>query len=561
MVAVCGALVTAACGSVGLPAQVADADVDVQLLAINDFHGALEPASGGTGRIGSLDAGGVEFLATHLARLRATNPNTVVVSAGDNIGGSPLLSSLSHDEASVEALNLAGLQLSAVGNHDLDEGWWELYRIQNGGCHPVDGCQDGTPFDGAKFAYLAANITLHPERADSAELARAGVRGREPRPLFPPYAIREVAGVRLGFIGVILRDAPSVIIPASVRGLSFGPEADAVNEAAGALRREGVRAVVVLMHKGGEGAADINGCDLNGSRALVDIVQRMSEDVDVVVSGHSHQAYTCTIGNKLVTSASSAGRVITDIDLRIRRADGEVVAKTAHNVMVSREVPKAEPVTALLAHYRPVADRIGNRVVGAIEGTFSRMANDAGETTLGNLIADALLEAARGSAGPTVEFAFWNPGGIRADLLALRGTHPTPVTYAQLFSVLPFGNELIVKSLKGDTVLAMLEQQFGERVRIMQTSKGFTYAYDARRPQGHRVDRGSIRINGAPLDSGRTYRVATSNFLWGGGDGLGVLAAGTDPLTVGVDVDAVVGYLSRHSPVRPPTLDRIRRTR
>jgi 5'-nucleotidase len=183
--------------------------VDVQLLAINDFHGALEPAAGANGQVGSQDAGGMEYLATHLARLRATNPNTIVVSAGDNIGGTPLLSSLSHDEASIEALNLAGLQVSAVGNHELDEGWWELSRIAGGGCHPVDGCQDGTPFEGAAFEYLAANLSLDPRRADPQMIARAGITGTAPRPLFPAFTIKEVDGVRIGFIGLILQDAPA----------------------------------------------------------------------------------------------------------------------------------------------------------------------------------------------------------------------------------------------------------------------------------------------------------------------------------------------------------------
>ena len=232
--------------------QDADAIVDVQLLAINDFHGGLDPAAGGTGRIGNQDAGGIEYLATHLARLKATNPNTVVVSAGDNIGATPLLSSLFHDEPSIEALGLAGLQLSALGNHDLDEGWWELYRIQKGGCHPVDGCQDGTPYSGAPFSYLAANVTLDPATADPKMLALAGIQGHESRPLLPASAVREVGGVRVGFIGLILQGAPRVILADSVRGLTFLPEAEAANEAARALRAQGVRTIVVLMHEGGQ---------------------------------------------------------------------------------------------------------------------------------------------------------------------------------------------------------------------------------------------------------------------------------------------------------------------
>jgi 5'-nucleotidase len=540
--------------------------VDVQLVAINDFHGGLEPATGGTGRIGNADAGGVEYLATHVSRLKATNPNTVVVSAGDNIGATPLLSSLFHDEPSIEALGMAGLQLSALGNHDLDEGWWELYRIQKGGCHPVDGCQDGTPYAGASFTYLAANVTLDPGRADPKMLALAGVDGTASRPLLPAFTVREIGGIRVGFIGLILQGAPRVILPNSIRGLTFSPESDAANTAARALREQGIRAVVVLMHEGGQqgttsstSAFDINGCvDMEAS--FQDLIGRMSDDIDVVVSGHSHMAYNCLIDGKLVTSAASAGRLVTDIDLRIRRSDGEVVSKTARNVVVTRDVAKDRGETELLAHYKPLADTVGHRVVGSIAGSLTRNANAAGEFSLGDVIADAFLDAAKKTAGGA-DLAIWNPGGVRADLVAPAGRQ-TPVTYAQVFSVLPFGNELIVKTVTGDMLVNMLEQQFGaDRRRIMQVSTGFAYSYDPSREPGRRVDRSSIRVNGMRLDPMRTYRLATSNFLWDGGDGLGALAAGRDPVLVGTDYDLFADYISRHSPVQPGRTDRIRISR
>ena len=553
----------AAIVGVATVAQLAqDGTVDIQLLAINDFHGALEPAAGGVGRIASRDAGGVEYLSAHLARLKATNSNTVIVAAGDNIGGTPLLSSLFHDEPTIEALSLAGVQLSALGNHDLDEGWWELYRIQKGGaCHPVDGCQDGTPFSGASFSYLAANVMLDPQKADPQFVKLAGVEGTTPRLLLPAYAIREVGGVRVGFIGLILQSAPTVIVPASIRGLTFRPEAEAANEAARALRDQGVRAIVVLMHQGGEQrSGDINGCD-RISPALVELVTRMTDDIDIVVSGHSHQAYNCTIDGKLVTSASSAGRVITDIDLRVQRSNGDVVAKGARNVVVTRDVEKDAAQTALIARYLPIAEKVGNRVVGTITSSLTRQPSAAGEFPLGNVVADAFLEAAT-APGAGAELAFTNPGSFRADVIARDSTGPSPVTYAQLFSVLPFGNEVIVKSLSGDVLVEVLEQQFGgDRTRIVQVSHGFTFAYNADRPRGQRIDRSSVRINGMPLDPARPYRVATNSFLWTGGDGLTALERGTDPVTVGVDVDVVASYVERHSPLSPAPLGRIRRVR
>ncbi len=540
-------------------AQSLPATVDVQLLAINDFHGALEPASGANGRIGTTDAGGIEYLATHLARLRRTNPNTVVVSAGDNIGASPLLSSLSHDEATIEALNLAGLDVSAVGNHELDEGWWELRRVQDGGCHPVDGCLAGTAFKGATFSYVAANITLDPSQADSGMLARAGLQGSEPRRLFPPYTIRELGGVRVGFIGLTLQEAPSIIIPDSVRGLTFGEEAAAANEAASALRKQGVRAIVVVMHEGGDQQGrSVNGCD-RISNDLRNVSTRMSDDIDVIISGHSHQAYNCGIGGKLVTSASSGGRLVTKIDLRIRRSDGEVIAKSARNLIVTRDVPKDPAQSAIIARYSPVAEKVGGRVIGTITGSLMRTPDAAGESSLGRVIADAMHDGAREARIGDVDVAFWNSGGIRADLVAPAGAASAPVTFAQLFSVLPFANELIVKSLRGDALLRLLEEQFGAaRTRILPVSSSLTYAYDASRPRGQRVDRTSVRIDGAPLLPDRTYRVATSNFLWGGGDDVSALASGTDPVTVGVDVEIAAAYFSRRSPIRSDLPSRVR---
>jgi 5'-nucleotidase len=560
LVVVTAAVLTALTSLSGQVATPAAQTVDIQLLAFNDFHGALEPAAGGNGRIGQQDAGGIEFFATHLARLKQTNPNTFVVSGGDNIGGTPLLSSLSHDEATVEALNAAGLQLSAVGNHELDEGWWELLRVAAGGCHPVDGCQDGTPFGGASFEYLAANITLDPRRADPAMLARAGVTGMEQRLLFPGYAIKQVAGVRIGFIGIVLQEAPGMIIPASTRGLIFRPEADAANEAAAALRQQGVRAIVVLLHEGGTTTSgDINGCE-GMSSELTALANQLADDIDVIVSGHTHRAYNCTIDGKLVTSASSLGRVVTDIDLRVARDSGEVVGKTARNLVVTRDVPRDPAQTALIAHYRPVAEEIGGRVVGTIAASLLRAPNDAGESALGDVIADAFLEAARRTPGGEAEIAFTNIGGIRADIpRPADAAAPSPVTYSQLFDVSPFGNTVMTKTLTGQAILDALEQQFGaESTRIIQVSRGFTFAYDPSRPRGQRIDRSSVRINGVPIVADQQYRVATTDFLWTRGDGYEALATGTEGVTVGVDVDVVAEYFSRNSPVAPGPQNRIR---
>ena len=540
--------------------------VDVQILAINDFHGALEPPAGANGRIANTVAGGVEYLAAHLARLKAANPRTIVVSAGDNIGGTPLLSSLFHDEASVEALNVAGLELSAVGNHDLDEGWWELYRMVKGGCHPVDGCQDGTPYEGAKYAYLSANITLDPKKADPARIAAAAVKGTQPRPLFTPYVIKEFDGVRVGFIGLTLQGAPRIITPPSTQGLTFSPEPEAANEAVKQLRRRGVDAIVVLMHEGGvqRRGTDPDACE-NISQDIVGLVNRMSSDIDVVVSGHSHAAYNCTIGTKLLTSASSSGRVVTDIDLTLERRTGRLVSKSAHNIIVSRDVPATAAETALIARYQPLAVKVGGRVVGAVAAAIPRAFNDAGESALGNVIADAMLEASQNTPGGGGDVAFMNSGGIRADIPATAGAPSTAVTYAQLFEVLPFGNIVMAKTMTGDTLVQLLEEDHARVIvgpaRILQPSRGFGYTYDSSRPVGQRVDRASIRINGAPLVPAQKYRVVSIDFIWNGGDDFSIVKSAADPVTVGTDVDVLADYITKHSPVRPGPQDRVHKQR
>ncbi len=533
--------------------------VDVQLLAINDFHGALEPPAGSNGRIGQTTAGGVEYLASHLATLAAANANSIIVSAGDNIGATPLLSGMFHDEPSIEALSAAGLALSAVGNHELDEGWDELYRMQNGGCHPVAGCQDNTPFNGAAFRYLTANILVDPTNAPPPMLERSGWKasGRQPAPLFPPYAIREFNGVRVGFIGLTLRGVGSIVAPNAMKGLVVRPEAAAANEVANTLRRQGVHAVVVLIHEGGAprgapGQEDPNTCnDFQG--AIVAIAQQMSPDIDVIVSGHTHRAYICTIDAKLVTSASSYSRVITDIDLQIDRPTGRVTGKTARNIIVTRDVTKSAVETALIDHYRPLAEGVAGRAVGTLTAPIAAGRNAAGESALGDIIADGMLDAARGVAG-RVDAAFMNSGGIRSDLIA-SGANGT-ITYADLFNVMPFGNVVMVKTLTGDAIVRMLEQQ--TTARVLQVSATFGYAWDPMKAAGSRVNRTSIRIDGKPLVMTDRYRIATVDFVWNGGDEFTAATEGTEPVGVGTDVDVFLDYLGRHSPVTGGPQDRIR---
>ena len=536
--------------------------VEVQLLAFNDFHGTLLPRTGSNGRIAETDAGGVEYLATRLKQLRNSNPNTIIVSAGDNVGASPLLSAMFHDEPTVEALGAAGLQVSAVGNHELDEGWAELVRLQQGGCHPTDGCQDGTPFSGAAYQYLAANILIDPRLADATALRRLGITGDRRRHVLPAASVKTIDGVKIGFIGLTLRAAPEIVSPVGIRGLIFQDEAIAANTEARRLRQLGVRTIVVLIHEGGTPrGTDVNGCD-GFSGPIVNIAKQMSNAIDVVVSGHTHEAYNCRIGNKLVTSAASYSRVLTDIDLTIDRRTGRVLNKTARNIVVGHDQPKASDESTLIAHYEPFARTLGGKVVGSITAPLVREPNAAGESGLGDVIADAMFDAARARVPGGAAVAFWNSGGIRSDLVGTAGSSPSrDVSYEQVFDVLPFGNQLVIRTITGEGLLRMLEQQFDNpdpgRKKVLQMSSSMTYTYDEARPAGRRIDPASVMISGRPLVPTATYRIATSDFVWGGGDGFTAAAIATDPMVIGVDVEILLDHLKTHSPLSPGPQNRI----
>lgn len=531
--------------------------VKVQILAVNDFHGNLVPPAGSSGRVQTspigvvpvttVDAGGVEYLATHIKALEATNKRTVVVSAGDMIGASPLLSALFHDEPTIEAFNRMGLDFNAVGNHEFDEGINELLRMQNGGCHPVDGCQDGTPFKGAKFTYLAANV----------------VNERTGKTLFPPYKIRNFAGAKIAFIGMTLEGTPSIVTPSGVAGYNFLDEADTVNALIKELKKKGVEAIVVLIHEGGLPTGIYNECP-GISGAIVDIVERTDDEVDLFITGHTHQAYNCVIDGRPVTSAMSFGRIITDVDLELERGTGEVYSVAVNNVIVTRDVAKDSWMTSLIDRYNAIAAPLANRIIGQITADITRTANAAGESALGDVIADAQLDATNDPGFGDAVVAFMNPGGIRADLTyasSAAGEGDGNVTYGESFTVQPFGNSLVTMTLTGAQIDTLLEQQFDNPApgqnRILQVSEGFTYTWSASAPTGSKVDIASIMINGVAINPAASYRVTVNSFLADGGDNFFILREGTDRLGGDVDTDALEKYFIANSPVPPGPQNRI----
>ena len=533
-----------------------DNDTRIQLLAFNDFHGHLQPTTPGSIRNSAgtfVPAGGAAYFAAHVDALRTANSNTLVVGAGDQIGASPLASALFHDEPTIEALNEIGVDVSGVGNHEFDEGLAELLRMQVGGCHPIDGCMDGDPFAGAFFQYLAANVFY------------AGTDDT----VLPEYEIRKVDNAKVAFIGLTLEGTPLIVTPSGVAGLEFRDEIVTVNALVDRLRNEqGVRAFVILLHEGGfqtapftNGSfADINGCDNLGG-AIVPIVEGLDPRVDVVVSAHTHQAYNCRIAGKLVTSAASFGRVITDIDLVIDHESKDVTSATAVNRIVTQDVTPDAAVQAIVDKYVNLSAPLANQIVGSITADITRTANAAGESALGDVIADAQLAATAPSDFGGSVIAFMNPGGIRQDLLFANspgGEAAGQVTYGELFTVQPFGNSLVVKTCTGAQIDALLEQQWVVN-RVLQISSGFTYTWDSAAPVGSRVDPASIRLNGVALGAGTSYRVTMNSFLATGGDGFTVFNQCTNPLGGEIDLDALVRYFQEMSPVAPGPQNRITR--
>ncbi|WP_239091609.1 bifunctional metallophosphatase/5'-nucleotidase, partial [Streptomyces sp. SID14478] len=553
---------------------------DVQLLSFNDFHGNLEPPAGSSGQVTEkqadgttkqVDAGGVEYLATSLRTARKGHPYSVTAAAGDLIGASPLLSGLFHDEPTVEAMNKLDLDVTSVGNHEFDEGATELARMQNGGCHPKDGCyEDGRRFKGADYPYLAANVTDE----------------KTGRPILKPYWVWKNKGVKVGFIGVTLEGTPDIVSADGVKGLKFHDEIETVNKYAKILDKQGVKSIVALIHEGGVPASSAYNydCDSPGagdgvSGPIVDIAKGITPKVDALVTGHTHNAYVCTIPDpsgkpRMVTSASSYGKLYTDTTLTYDRRTKDIVrtavtsakSPTSANHVVTRTQPKAPDMTKLLTQWNKLAAPVSNQAVGYISADIPGRGAATPEAPLGDLIADAQLAHAK-TLDPKASLALMNPGGIRSDLVfkASGSEGDGVVTYGEAFTVQPFSNTVNLVDLTGEQVVTALQQQVSganeASPKILQPSAGLTYTLDMTKTGAARVVTDSIKLDGAALDPAATYRVAMNSFLAGGGDGFAALGQGRNPLVGSDDLKAFNDYLTAHSsadsPLAPPKADRI----
>jgi len=600
-------------------AQTAPAPINVKIIGFNDFHGNLQ--SPGTFGQNTLvpsaqrhAVGGAEYIAAYVAQLKAQNPNNAVVGGGDFIGASPLISTLFFDEPAVEVMNHVGVDFTSVGNHEFDKGSVELKRLQNGGCKITNGQPDpnsckglgsATPgtFDGAHFKWLSANV----------------IENATGRTLLPPYGIKTFNGVKVAFIGMTLKGTPGIVTPTGVAGLSFQDEADTVNALVPRLRAQGIEAIVVLVHQGGfqtsPNVGDINGCDGNlknadGSKSDIEnIVNRLDDAVDLVISAHTHAAYNCSantvdvknvggsaqstprptgLANKAgrlipVTSASAFGRIVTDIDLQLDPKTHDVTSVRPTNRLVDRTDPAinaaitADPtVRSIVNGYNALVSPLANAVVATITGPLPNSANGAGEMPAGDLIADAQLAATQPASLGGAQIAFMNAGGVRnPGFVTATNTYPYALTYGDAFTVQPFGNSLVTMTVTAMQLKALLEQQFsgcaGQTAnRVMQTSNGLKYSWSASAPACSKIVDASytptdvtvappvvtgpteiIVSGGAVQNPGKTYRITVNNFMATGGDGFGVLLGGTNVQGGAQDIDALVAYLASFKSPKP----------
>lgn len=577
----------------------------VKIIGFNDYHGNL--MSPGTFGVNTAvpfaqrpAVGGADYLAGYVSALKKQNPLNVVVGAGDFIGASPLVSALFFDEPAVETLNKIGLEFNAVGNHEFDKGAAELKRLQRGGCHLTnDGQGKGMPdpnsckglgskkpgrFDGARFQWLSANV----------------VETATGRTLLPSVGIKRFKGVPVAFIGMTLRGTPTIVTPSGVAGLQFRDEADTVNALVPRLRARGIEAIVVLVHQGGfqgPGLSDINGCDGNlAGSDIAQVVSRLDNAVDLVVSGHTHAAYNCSantvdvtsvagggttvttrqtglpnISGRLVpvTSASAFGRVLTDIDVTLDPRSRDITAVAPTNRLVDRSNPAITPsaeVAAIMAGYNGLVSPIANRVIGSITAELPNSAIDAAcNMPAGDLIADAQLAATAAPEFGGAQIAFMNRGGVRSPGFTYAsspvGEGAGNVTYGEAFTAQPFGNSLVTLTLTAQDLKHLLEQQFAgcrgqgaATTRLMLPSAGFRYTWDGAQACDARIRNVTLTSNGQTetivdaagtvLNPTRTFRVTVNNFMATGGDGYTTLLNGTDPLGGAQDLDALVAYLA-----------------
>jgi 5'-nucleotidase len=509
----------------------------VQLLGLNDFHGQLGPAK----KLFDRPVGGAAVLASYLrdATLRF-HGETLIVHAGDWVGASPPASALLQDEPAVSFLNLLSNRycsyadrmnarcnvVGTAGNHEFDEGVTELLRLLRGG-NAKRGPFLDNPWRGARYPLVSATV----------------IDDRRGSTLFPPYVIKQLAGVRIGVIGAVLRATPSMVIAGGVDQLRFLDEASAINKAVKQLQKQGVETIVVTIHQGGaqapyEGPTRPEAA--GPKEGIPPIIDQLDDAVDVVVSGHAHSFTNALMNNQhghpiLVTQCPNAGVAFASIELSIDRKTHDVISKVAsiHATFADAGpgLTPAQDVAALVERADERVAPLAARVIGEAAAAIAQTPNAEGESALGNLIADAQRATTK------AQVALMNQGGIRTSLDA------GPITWGELFAIQPFGNTVVSMDLSGTQLRRVLEQQWRDpdHAHMLQVS-GLRYTYDLTKPTGKRVV--DVDVAGAPLRETATYRVATNNFLSEGGSGFTTFAEGKNQRVGAVDLDALVAYIA-----------------
>ncbi len=536
------------------PELLAQADphrlVRVKLLGFNDFHGSLSASYVLEGR----PVGGAAVLASYLrAHSRGFEERSVIAHAGDFVGASPAVSSLFQDEPSIAFFNrlsngqcdrqgrnprcnLVGL----LGNHEFDEGTTELMRMVRGGNHSK-GPFLGAAYRGELYPTLCANVI----NVDSG------------RVLLPPYVIKELAGVRVGFVGAVLTGTSWFLKESGIANVKFQDEAASINASVNALRDKGVRAIVVLIHQGGKQrfSRDLPRDATTVSGEVAGIIANLHGEVDVVVSGHSHTALSALLPNRegrptLLTQAFHSGTAFADIEADIDSTNGQVVAKRCSIVTTFADAgPGLTPDGITLDIVRTAeraAEKTTHTVVGQAGAIISARTNEHGESPLGDLVADAQRSAAQ------ADFAFTAPTGVRADL------DPGPVTWGDLFEIQPFGNRLMLVELQGKQVVALLNQQWSVESysRILHIS-GLAYSWDGRNPPDARVV--EVTVRGQPIEPNRKYMAVMNEVLAEGAEGFSVLAKLSRKASKLFEIDALVSYVGGEANLLPRLDGRIRR--
>lgn len=525
-----------------LPPGVAE----IQLVTLNDFHGNLEAskytwdsAYGGGERV--IQAGGIDTLGAALQAWRKDDPQLLLVGAGDLIGASPAISSMWADEPTIGAMNLLGLRATSVGNHEFDQGRIELLRQQKGGCvspRADKACKFEGAYQGAQFQYLAANVIDMVTR----------------KPVLPAYKIETAHGVKIGFIGTVLRETAESSLASGIAGLEFIDEADAINRQLPELRKEGVGVFVVLIHQGGKTTDKFDQQDCTNLKGpIVDVVKRLDPAIRLVITGHSHQGYLCKVDNRLVTQSDMGGHVMGRIKLSVDTNTNSVRDVSARQeVMVPGKWPADPVLDAYLKKTRASSTAALARPVATIAlPSVKRGKKTAGESALGDLVADSMLVAGRPFGA---QIALQNPGGIRQDLETTTGN---VVTLGHAMAVLPFGNTLVAMNMRGSQIVELLEEQWiGGRDStrgLLQISEGLSYEWDELKPEGQKIVPDSVKLNGERLDMNTSYRVVTNNFLAEGGDGFPAFKKGGNRAPTNIrDIDALTEYLVKREQDKKP---------